>query len=188
MIRLFEAAAGLQAFLEAREWRFCFIGGIALQHWGEPRATRDIDLSLFTGFGGEAPVVDALLAAYRGRSSDARAFALRHRVLLLETAEGIPVDVALAGLPLEAAMMERAIRVEFQPGAVLRICTGEDLFVLKAFADRQQDQADLAGIARRRGRELDWEAVVERLSPLVQAKEAPAILERVRALREEFGA
>ena len=186
MILLFREAHALQHDLNSRGWAFCFIGGIALQHWGEPRVTRDLDLSLFTGFGGEAAVVDALLQRYEGRVADTRGFALTHRVLLLRTAGGVDVDVALAALPFEADLIARASDVEFETGLFLHICSSEDLFVLKAFADRPQDQADLIGIARRRGRELDWTAVLSRLTPLVEAKEAPEILTRVRALRGEF--
>lgn len=74
MITLFERAQALQAFLEGRQFKFCFIGGIALQHWGEPRATRDLDVSVFTGFGGEGPIVDALLGHFTARicSSETR--------------------------------------------------------------------------------------------------------------------
>ena len=190
MIRLFREAWAFQHALVERGLglRFCFIGGVALQHWGEPRVTRDLDLSLFTGFGGEAEVVDALLGHYEGRIADARAFALTHRVLLIRTGGGVEVDVALAALPFEAEMIGRAIDAEFEPGIRLRICSAEDLFVLKAFADRPQDRADIIGIARRRGRVLDWPAVVAGLAPLAAAKEAPDLLDRVESLRREFSA
>ncbi len=187
MIELFREAHALQQFLMERGWPFCFIGGVALQHWGEPRVTRDLDLTVFTGFGGEAQVVGGLLAHYPGRRPDAREFALRHRVLLVSTPAGIAVDVALGALPFEADMIARATEVEFEPGVALRICSAEDLFVLKAFADRLQDRADVAGIARRRGRGLDWDAIIARLTPLVETKGDPAILQTVSALREPFG-
>ena len=48
------AAAELQAVCVAEGWRFCFIGGIAVLRWGEPRETVDVDLTLLTGFGDEA--------------------------------------------------------------------------------------------------------------------------------------
>lgn len=94
--------------------------------------------------------------------------------------------MALAALPYEAELIDRASLVEFLPNVALRICSAEDLFVLKAFADRDQDRADILGIARRRGRQLDWDAVLTRLTPLVEAKEELTILERVRALRAEY--
>jgi len=40
------AAVVLQQSLLA----FCFIGGIGVQGWGEPRFTHDADLALWTGF------------------------------------------------------------------------------------------------------------------------------------------
>lgn len=187
MIELFREARALQQFLEQRGWAYCFIGGVALQHWGEPRVTRDLDVTVFTGFGGGAAVVDALLAVYPARRPDARDFALRHRVLLLSTPAGIPVDVALGALSFEADMIARATDVEFEPGVALRICSAEDLLVLKAFADRLQDRADVASMARRRGRRLDWDAIVSRLTPLAETKGDPGILEGVQALRQQFG-
>lgn len=84
-------------------------------------------------------------------------------------------------------MIDRAVSVEIEPGVSLRVCVAEDLFVLKAFADRLQDRADLLGIARRRGKDLDWDAIGARLAPLAEAKDDPAILKNVAALRREFG-
>lgn len=34
---LFEAAAEIQEFLQRAGKQFCFIGGVALLRWGEPR-------------------------------------------------------------------------------------------------------------------------------------------------------
>jgi hypothetical protein len=76
MVDLLAEAVRLEAFLESRGWRYCFIGGLAVQHWGEPRLTRDLDLSLWTGFGSEASFVDALLGVYSPRIESARDFAL----------------------------------------------------------------------------------------------------------------
>jgi hypothetical protein len=73
---LFAAAADVQAFCAARGWKSAVIGGVAVQRWGEPRLTRDVDVTIFAGLGGEDRFVDALLAAYRGRLAQARQFAL----------------------------------------------------------------------------------------------------------------
>ena len=51
---IFAAALEVQAFCQARGVRFCFIGGLALQRWGEPRLTQDVDLTVISGFGREA--------------------------------------------------------------------------------------------------------------------------------------
>jgi len=49
MERLIKIAADLLDFCQAESWRACVIGGLAVQRWGEPRLTRDVDLSLLTG-------------------------------------------------------------------------------------------------------------------------------------------
>src|SRR2546422_2006643 len=96
------AAAGeVQRFCQQQGWRFCFIGGVALQRWGEPRLTQDVDLTLLTGFGDEEKFVNSLLKEFIPRRPDAREFALSHRVLLIETRKGVGVDVALGAFPFE---------------------------------------------------------------------------------------
>ena len=48
---IFAAAREIQDFCRGRGWRSCVIGGLAVQRWGEPRLTRDVDVTLLTGFG-----------------------------------------------------------------------------------------------------------------------------------------
>ena len=55
------AAAKVQDVLDRQRWKYCFIGGIAVQKGGQPRFTQDVGLTVFTGFGGEEAVIDALL-------------------------------------------------------------------------------------------------------------------------------
>ena len=52
--QLLLAAAKLETLLAQQGWRFCFIGGIAVQRWSNPRFTQDIDLTLLTTFGAKA--------------------------------------------------------------------------------------------------------------------------------------
>jgi hypothetical protein len=69
---VFQAAEEVQTCCLKRGWRFCFIGGVALQRWGEPRLTQDADLTLLTGFGAEESFADPLLAQFVGRRVDSR--------------------------------------------------------------------------------------------------------------------
>jgi hypothetical protein len=144
MKRLFAAALDIQRFFEQRQWQFCIIGGVALQRWGEPRFTLDVDITLLTGFGREEGFVQALLTAgYRERTPGAAKFALRKRVLLLDSPKGVQIDVALAGLPFEELTVERSSLFEFEPECWLRTCSAEDLIVHKLFAFRPQDLIDV---------------------------------------------
>ena len=168
---LFAAAADLQAFCAARGWQSCIIGGLAVQRWGEPRQTRDVDLTLLTGIGGEARFIDPILAHYTPRMPDAKRFALDHRVILIETAAHVPLDVSLGGLPYEARVVERATTFDVDPGVTLTTCSAEDLVVLKAFAGRPQDWLDIEGIIVRQGTALARPLVLEELRPLLDLKD-----------------
>lgn len=184
MKSLFHTAAELETFLIERGWQYCFIGGIALQRWGQPRLTNDVDLTIFAGFGDEAAYIDALLERYRARIPDGREFALAHRVLLLQSRDGIPIDVALGGIPFEERVISRATRYEFLPGLSLLTCSAEDLVVLKAFADRPRDCGDVETIITRQRAHLDWSYVFEQLEPLCRLKEEPEIVDRLHRLAE----
>jgi hypothetical protein len=179
---IFAAALELQSFCDRQAWRFCFIGGVAVQRWGEPRLTQDVDLSLLTGFGGEERYVDALLGGFSGRRSDARDFALENRVVLLESASGIPLDVALGAMPFEERAVERASAFAVGTGVSLLTCAAEDLVVFKVFAGREKDWLDVEGIVLRQGTSLDTELVFRELEPLLELKEAPEAADRFRAM------
>lgn len=183
MTGLFEAARQLQAFCDRHGWRSCFIGGIAVQRWGEPRVTRDVDLTLLTGFGGEAEFIDSLLAAFPARIDNAREFARRHRVLLLRTADAVGIDISLGALPFEENVVGRASDFSFGPGLSIRTCSAEDLIVLKLFASRPLDIHDAESVAIRHKDDLDWNYIEEQLRPLAEIKDDPAIMKTLLRLR-----
>ena len=101
MNELTSLALELQSFCEQRNWRFCLIGGLAVQHWGEPRFTKDVDMTLLTGFGNEEPFIAEWLASYESRVPDPASFALCNRVLLLRSSAGIGIDIALGATNLD---------------------------------------------------------------------------------------
>jgi hypothetical protein len=179
---ILEAAIELQSFCQARGWRFCFIGGLVVPRWGEPRTTADADLTLLTGFGGEEVFVDALVASFHPRRDDAREMALSRRVLLIEAANTVPLDVSLGALPFEERLVERSTEYEAAPGATLRTCSGEDLVVLKAFAGRDVDWLDLQGIALRQAGRLDEALIMQELEPLLELKGVPEAAARLRQI------
>jgi hypothetical protein len=179
---IFAAALEVQDFCGARGFHFCFIGGLALQRWGEPRLTQDVDLTVLSGFGREPEYADQFLSAFPPRIPDAREFALRHRVLLLLSRGGIPLDVALGAMPFEERAVNRASPFLVAEGVSLMTCGAEDLVVFKAFAGRDQDWIDIAGIALRQGRRLQEGLIWEELTPLLQLKEDDLSGPRLRRL------
>lgn len=182
MSGLLAAAADLQTFLQKAHQRFCFIGGIALQRWGEPRFTRDVDLSLLCPYGGEDDMAGLLLDAFRPRIPDARAFAIENRVLLLESNDGVPLDIALAAIPFEERCISRASDFDFG-GVHLATCSAEDLIVMKAFAGRDRDWADIESVVIRQSSRLDWTLILAEITPLSELRDAGNILPRLGHLR-----
>ncbi|MBX9928724.1 MAG: hypothetical protein K2X99_07385 [Gemmatimonadaceae bacterium] len=176
MRSLLQAGARVQDRLASRGFRFCFIGGIANFRWGTPRLTNDLDLTVLSGFGGEAAVIATLLEDFAPRITDASAFALEHRVLLLQTADGFAVDVALGAMPFEEGAIARATDAELSEGATLRTCSATDLVVHKAFAGRPQDWVDIEGVLVRQKGALDWPQLWADLAVLSDLKEDPEIL------------
>jgi hypothetical protein len=70
------AAWFVEQLLRKNNKDFCFIGGMALFRWSEPRLTRDIDLTILCPFGDEEPLIDWLLNHLEKRLPDAKAYAL----------------------------------------------------------------------------------------------------------------
>jgi hypothetical protein len=177
---LFAAAAEIQQLCLERDWRFCFIGGLAVLRWGEPRLTRDVDLTILAGHGSEAPAVDVLLDRFEPRIDDARAFAVANRVVLVHASNGVPLDIALGALEFEERAAERASA--WSVGDVsLRTCSAEDLVVHKVFAGRDQDWLDVAGIIVRQGAALDTELTLSEALPLLELKGSLEDIDRLRA-------
>lgn len=184
MIEIIRLAGELQEFCEARGWKFCFIGGVAVQFWSELRATRDVDMTLLTGFGGERPFIDALLAQYESRVEHPIEHAERTRVLLLRSPDGIGIDIAMGAFPFEESAIRRSKKIEAMQGIYLRVCSAEDLIVFKVFATRAKDWNDVEATIIRQGDDnLDWTYIHEQLVPLLDLKEAPDLLGELEAMR-----
>ncbi len=183
MNALYQAAAEVGLFMAERQWPFCIIGGLAVLHWGEPRTTLDVDMTLLTGWGEEEPYVRTLLERFESRIPDGYDFALNRRVLLLRASNGKEVDIALGALPFEEEMVSRAVWLPFAPEVTLPCCTAEDLFIMKAFANRARDWIDAESILIRQT-SFDSQYALGHLVTLCELKEMPEILERARQLLE----
>lgn len=186
MTELIKAARDLQAFCDARGWRSCIIGGLAVQHWGEPRFTRDVDVTLITGFGGEKEYISALVQEYQARIPNVEQFAIQNRVLLLQTRDEIGIDIALGAFAFEELVVERAMSAEIAHGVYLRICTAEDLIVLKAIAGRLQDWHDVRMILGRQQDKLDWTYIESNIRALQEIKEDASVYLKLKQMRDEL--
>ena len=189
-----EAAIEVARFLEERGVPYFVIGGLALQYWGEPRLTHDVDITVLVEPERLEEFVKEVLSTFEPRIPNAFQFAMRHRVLLVRTKGGVPVDISL-GLPgYEEVALERAVLVECPGGGRLRIIGPEDLIIHKCVAGRSRDLEDVESILVRQRLKLDlgyirrwlraFSEVVEGHDPLGFFEQA---LERARRTLEEKG-
>ena len=185
MIDLFREASSIQAFIEKNDWKFFFIGGITVQAWGQPRLTQDIDLTVFTELKNETEYVRAFTTRYKPKFSDALEFALSHRVLPLFTESGIGIDVTLSGLSESSEALLRSTQHEFIEGISLRICSADDLIIMKTVAGRDRDWIDIESVTIRQ-EQLDWPYILKTLESLTDNELMPERIQRLRKLKSKF--
>ncbi|MCS6935952.1 MAG: nucleotidyltransferase [Candidatus Bipolaricaulota bacterium] len=175
-----QAAAEIAEFLEQQGIAYVLLGGLAVQYWGEPRTTRDVDVTVLVPQEQQERFFAEILARFRPRLPDALDFARRHRVLLVETQHGVPVDISL-GIPgYEEEVMRRAISVSLSGLPAIRLISAEDLIIHKCVAGRARDREDIENILIRQQLKLDLAYIRQWLrdfSPLVDTHDVQAIFE-----------
>ncbi|MCS7178600.1 MAG: hypothetical protein RML46_11560 [Anaerolineae bacterium] len=186
MNRLIEAALELHEFLTRHAIPYAVIGGVAVQAWGEPRLTLDLDLTVMTPPEGAAALVHRLLERFVPRVPDPVAFARRTRVVLIRASNGCDVDISLGVPGYEEDLIRRAVDYEVAPGQTIRLCSPEDLIIHKAVAGRPQDLVDITGIVYRQGERLDVAYIRRWLKEFAAALEMPEIPERFERAWREF--
>lgn len=179
---LWQTALELQERLNAAGHSFCFIGGLVVQRWGQPRVTGDVDATVLCTFGDEKKLAQEMLQLYQSRIEDPVPFAIQARILLLQDSRKNKIDLSIGGLDFEQRIVDRSSLWGVQGGGQIRTCSAEDLVILKAFASREQDWIDVKNVLIRHAAKLDRDLIREELRPLVDLKEEPEILERLEAL------
>jgi len=89
---LWDSAIELQSYMKSQSFRFCFIGGVAVQRWSEPRITDDLDLTLLMNYGEEQTVAKRILERYQSRHPKPLSFVMEARILLLQDISGTDID------------------------------------------------------------------------------------------------
>lgn len=145
---MFEALlARLAAALDRAGIPYMVIGGQAVQLYGEPRMTRDIDLTLGLDTDG-LPRVLALCVevGLKVLVTDEERFVRDTMVLPAQDEKsGIRVDFVFSFSEYEQLALERA-RVEKLKGQPVRFASLEDLVVHKVVAGRARDLEDVRAI------------------------------------------
>lgn len=175
---VYDALAGCIRALDAFGAPYMMIGAVAACLHSEARATDDVDASVW--FPDDERLQD-LIACFAEEDvrlignipleTICRASLLR----MIHAPSGTVVDVALAATPFEAQAIEHARRENFG-GLSLPLPRAEDLAVMKAFANRLQDHADIEKILHFHP-SLDLRHVRKWLRQLAQASDSPDLVD-----------
>ena len=179
---ILDAVAELTGFLEAEGIPYAVIGGIAVQYWGESRTTRDVDIVVLVPPDKTDQFLKHAVDRFHPRIADAVSFAKENRVLLLETSDGTPADIAL-GIPgYEEEALKRAVTGSINGSPPFRLISAEDLIIHKILASRPRDLEDAELILVRQHQRIDMGYVtkwLEAFGAIVENRDLLAELEEV---------
>ena len=119
-------------------------GGQAVLLYGEPRLTRDIDITLGLGVE-DLKQLEELTAALGLRSLVAQEEEFVTRTMVLPTIDdqsGIRVDFIFSFSPYERQALARAQKIELQ-GSLVKFAALEDIVIHKVVAGRARDIEDI---------------------------------------------
>ena len=148
------------------------IGGMANAIWGNPRATLDIDATLWVSNNEIESVVQFLSKTFEPLVSKPVDFILETRVLPLQTKDGVRLDIIFGSLPYEQEAIERSVKVDISSIPVC-FCTPEDLILHKIISTREKDIDDIKGIIKRQHLLLDIPYLEPRIRELSELTENP---------------
>ena len=125
-------------------------GGQAVLVYGEPRLTRDIDVTLGVDPGELARVLDAVESLGLRVLTDNAAEFVRETLVLpaIDPETGIRVDFVFSLSQFERAAIERSGPIDVE-GIGVQFVSLEDLIVMKLVAGRPRDLEDVAAILRK---------------------------------------
>lgn len=138
--------AAIARALDKESIPYMVIGGQAVLLHGEPRLTKDIDVTLAAGLERLDAILRAARAAGLDPLVDPQEFTPRTLVLpCKDTSSQIRVDFILSFSPYEAAAVGRARRITLDRAEV-RFASVEDLIIHKILAGRPRDLEDVRSI------------------------------------------
>ena len=129
MAELDDALTTLASWLEGEHVPYMVIGGFAVTVWGEPRFTRDLDVTVSVPADRLPSTIDRICDKFTPLVTDPKKFVNDTRVLPMMV-QSTPVDLIFAALPYEEAAITRARQITLTSGSV-RICSPEDLILYK---------------------------------------------------------
>lgn len=143
---LSELLAAIATELDRRRIPYMVIGGQAVLAFGEPRLTKDIDVTVGLDTDGLATILAAAERIGLRPLVEPQAFVEETMVLPCEHgASGARVDFVFSQTPYEREALARTRKLTIE-GTVVRFACPEDLVIHKTIAGRPRDLEDIRGV------------------------------------------
>ena len=169
--------------LDAAEIPYMVIGGQAVLLYGEPRFTRDVDITLGVGPERLPDVLDMVEGlGWRVLTESPQEFVEQTLVLpCLDGETDIPVDLVFSFSPYEQQAVARAKTVTIGRTRV-RFASLEDLIIHKMISGRPRDLADVRTLLLKNP-QVDFNCIHEWLEQFQDALDEP-FLQRFNDIRD----
>jgi hypothetical protein len=172
-------------FLRESGVPYMVVGGLANAVWGEPRATLDVDITVWVADTAIPSFVESIPGQLQLLVDDPVDFIAQTRVLPLRSDIGVRVDMIFGLLPFEEEAIRRSVSIDIG-GETVSFCTAEDLILMKIISDRERDLNDARGILARRFDRLDFGYLDPRISELARLTDRPEIQKTWAAWKDEL--
>lgn len=179
--------AKLGRSLDAAKVPYIVIGGQAVLQHGEPRFTRDIDISLGVDSDGVNAVLGAVaVCGLKPLVDSPKSFVERTYILPVHDPETeIRVDFAFTFSPFEREAISRAVRLRVG-GYDVAYATAEDLIIHKLFAGRPRDIEDIRGVLARKQGKVDRDYLCRWIRQFAKLEGKGHLLPQLETLLAEF--
>jgi len=174
-INIFENALNdLSSVLNNQNVPYMIIGGLANAIWGHPRATLDIDVTVWVLDDQIRKLLTILEKKYVFMVAQPIEFISKTRVLPIKNNENLRIDIIFGALPFEKDALDRAVEVEIGDSSI-NFCTAEDLILFKIISERSKDLEDVRSILRFQKENLDYTYLEPRIMELSGLLDRPGI-------------
>ncbi|MFZ3072790.1 MAG: nucleotidyl transferase AbiEii/AbiGii toxin family protein [Thermodesulfobacteriota bacterium] len=181
-----ELLSKIGACLKKYDLPYMIIGGQAVLLYGEPRLTRDIDVTLGAGIENLSKVVSITKElSLKPIPENIESFVKETMVLpAINEDTGIRVDFIFSFTPYEAEAIKRARKIDIL-GTEVFFAAPEDLIIHKIFAGRARDVEDLKSVLIKNPA-IDVKYIESWLKKFDESESASSLLETFDGILKEI--
>lgn len=169
--------------MTASQIEYAVFGGVAVAVWGEPRLTQDIDIKVLLSRDEAEKLLNALGTEYKPFWDNPLEMLKKNGILFVHDTYGVRIDIHLSDTLFDHKVIDRATRIEIEPGTTIMICSAEDLIIYKMLSTRASDSRDFEGIIDYQGDTLDDQYIIDWLKQFEAALDNSTLIDTYKKMR-----